>query len=56
MIDKDVSYASHSTMYHVLKEAGMIKKKADDTSSSKDFKQPLKPYEHWHMDISYVKM
>ena len=30
MIDKDVSYASHSTMYRVLKEAGMIQKKADD--------------------------
>ena len=33
MIDKDVSYASHSTMYRVLKEAGMIQKKADDTES-----------------------
>jgi len=30
MIDKDVSYASPSTVYRVLKEAGMLQKKADD--------------------------
>ena len=32
MIDKDVAYASPSTVYRVLKEAGMLQKKADDTS------------------------
>ena len=31
MIDKDVAYASPSTVYRVLKEAGMLQKKADDT-------------------------
>ena len=30
MIDKDVAYASPSTVYRVLKEAGMLQKKADD--------------------------
>ena len=54
MIDKDVAYASPSTVYRVLKEAGMLQKKADDTSRGKGFKQPLKPHEHWHTDISYV--
>ena len=33
MIDKDVAYASPSTVYRVLKEAGMLQKKADDTSA-----------------------
>ena len=32
MIDKDVAYASPSTVYRVLKEAGMLQKKADDTT------------------------
>ena len=41
MIDKDVAYASPSTVYRVLKEAGMLQKKADDTSRGKGFKQPL---------------
>ena len=31
MIDKVVAYASSSTVYRVLKEAGMLQKKADDT-------------------------
>ena len=26
------------------------------TSKGKGFKQPLKPHEHWHTDISYVKI
>jgi len=30
MIDKDVAYASPSTVYRVLKEAGMLQKKADE--------------------------
>ena len=30
MIDKDVAYASPSTGYRVLKEAGMMQKKADE--------------------------
>jgi Fe2+ or Zn2+ uptake regulation protein len=39
MIDKDVAYASPSTVYRVLKEAGMLQKKADDTrSKGKGFK------------------
>ena len=25
-------------------------------SRGKGFKQPLKPHEHWHTDISYVKI
>jgi hypothetical protein len=31
MIDKDVAYASPSTVYPVLKEAGMLQNKVDDT-------------------------
>ena len=43
-IDKDVAYASPSSVYRVLKEAGMLQEKADYTSMSKCFKQPLKPH------------
>ena len=31
MIEKDVVYASLSTVYRVLKKAGILQKKADDT-------------------------
>ena len=53
MIDKDVAYASPSTVYHVMKEAGILQKKADDTLGGKGFKQPLMPHVHLHTDISY---
>ena len=56
MVDKDVAYASSFTVYRVLKETGLLQKKADDTSRGKGFKQPLKPHEHWYTDISYVKI
>ena len=35
MIDKDVAYASPYTVYRVLKEAGMLQKKADDQAGVK---------------------
>ena len=56
MIDNDDAYASPSTIYRILKEAGMLQKKADDTSMGKGLKQPLKPHENWHTNISYVKI
>ena len=54
MIDKDVAYASPSTVYRVLKEQECFKRKL--MSRGKGFKQPLMPHEHWHTDISYVKI
>ena len=56
MIDKDIAYASPSSVSRVLKEAGMLQKKADGTSRLKGLKQPMKPHEHWHTDIYYVKI
>tara|TARA_B100001750_G_C15048157_1_gene370050 strand:+ start:204 stop:341 length:138 start_codon:yes stop_codon:yes gene_type:complete len=37
IIDKDVAYASPSTVYRVLKESGMLQKKADDSSRGKGY-------------------
>jgi len=42
VIDEDVAYSSHSTVYRVVKEAGMLQKKVDEKSRGKGFKQPLK--------------
>jgi len=33
MIDKNITYDSPSTVYRVLKEAGVLQNKADDTST-----------------------
>jgi putative transposase len=57
MLDADVVAVSPSSVYRVLKDAGLIK--AHDIKPSlkgKGFVQPLRPHEHWHVDISYINV
>jgi len=57
MIDLDVAYASPATVYRVLKSAGVMRSRGEvRTKKGTGFEQPLKPHEHWHTDISYVKI
>jgi hypothetical protein len=53
MLDADVVAASPSSVYRVLRDAGVIK--AHKTKPSKKgtgFQQPLAAHRHWHVDIS----
>ena len=55
MIDQDVVCVSPSTVYRVLKDAELIGRKSTKKSlKGTGFVQPLKPHEHWHLDISYI--
>ena len=57
MIDEDVAYMSSSSVYRILLDAGLMRTKATKKSSKGNgFDQPLQPHEHWHTDISYVKI
>ncbi len=57
MIDKDVAYASPTTVYRVLKKGGLIDKSNKKPSKKgTGFVQPLAAHEHWHTDISYVNV
>jgi transposase InsO family protein len=57
MLDADVVAASPSSVYRVLKKAGMLKKWAKATSKKgKGFHQPQKPHQHWHIDIAYINI
>ena len=57
MLDKNIVAVSPSTVYRVLKSAGLLKRWNTKTSKKGNgFKQPLKPHEHWHVDISYVNI
>lgn len=57
MIDQDIAYASPSTVYRVLKKAGVMRSKRGKAScKGQGFEQPLEPHEHWHIDISYVRI
>lgn len=57
MLDADVVAVSPSSVYRVLKEAGVLAK--HNTKPSKKgtgFVQPLRPHEHWHVDVSYLNI
>jgi len=57
MIDSNSVAVSPATVYRVLKEAGRIGR-ANHKPSLKGtgFVQPIKPHEHWHIDISYINI
>jgi transposase InsO family protein len=57
MIDADVAVCSPSSVYRVLKEAGRLDRHTPKPSSKgKGFVQPLRPHEHWHVDVSYLNI
>jgi putative transposase len=57
MMDADIVAVSPSSVYRVLLNAGLLNR-WNRTQSKKGtgFTQPLKPHEHWHIDISYINI
>jgi transposase InsO family protein len=48
---------SPSSVYRVLKEAGAIRRwNRQPSKKGTGFVQPLKPHEHWHVDVSYINV
>jgi transposase InsO family protein len=58
MLDQGLVAVSPATTYRVLANAGLLKRWNDTktTSKGKGFAQPLKPHEHWHIDVSYLNI
>lgn len=57
MLDSDVVAVSPSSVYRVLKQAGLLQRWAPKASQKgTGFVQPLNPHEHWHIDISYLNI
>ena len=56
MIDADVVYVSPSSVYRVLKNAGLTKRGGKPSRKGSGFDQPGRPHEHWHVDISYINV
>ena len=57
MLDKDVVAVSPSSVYRVLRQAGMLDQWNRKASlKGTGFDQPLAPHAHWHVDISYLNL
>jgi transposase InsO family protein len=57
MLDADVVAVSPTSVYRVLKEAGLMNRHHPGPSKKgKGFTQPLRPHQHWHIDISYLNL
>jgi putative transposase len=58
MLDQDVVAVSPATTWRVLHNAGLLRRWNEGKKSLKGsgFRQPLKPHEHWHVDISYLNI
>ena len=57
MLDDDIVAASPSSVYRVLRKAELLNRWHRKPSKKGDgFTQPLRPHEHWHVDISYINI
>jgi putative transposase len=57
MLDADVVAVSPSSVYRVLRDAGLMQRhNFKPSKKGKGFEQPLRAHEHWHVDISYINV
>ena len=57
MLDADVVAVSPSSVYRVLRDAGLMKAHNSKPSlKGTGFQQPLRPHQHWHVDVSYINV
>jgi transposase-like protein len=57
MIDRDVAAASPASVYRVLSAAGLLDRwNKKPSKKGTGFVQPLRPHEHWHIDIAYLNL
>jgi len=57
MLDADVVAVSPSSVWRVLKGAGLLQPWNRSASrKGKGFDQPSRPHEHWHIDVSYINI
>jgi hypothetical protein len=57
MIDQEVVATSPSSVYRVLAGAGLLDRwNKKPSKKGTGFVQPLRPHEHWHIDISYLNL
>lgn len=57
MMDQNILAASPSAIYRTLSKAGVLRtRQTRKPKKGGGFEQPLFPHQHWHTDISYIKI
>jgi transposase InsO family protein len=57
MLDRDVVAVSPTSVWRVLSEAGLLQRwNAKPSKKGTGFVQPLRPHDHWHIDVSYLNL
>ena len=57
MLDRNIVAVSPASTWRVLSKAGLLKKwNQKPSNKGTGFVQPLRPHEHWHVDISYINI
>jgi len=57
MLDRDLVACSPSSVYRVLKAAGLVgDRRSAPSRKGAGFVQPEKPHQHWHVDVSYLNL
>jgi len=57
MLDRDLVACSPSSVYRVLKAAGLVgDRRTAPSRKGTGFVQPGQPHEHWHVDVSYLNI
>jgi len=56
MLDADIVAVSPTTVWRVLHRAGRMDRWNEKTKKGQGFQQPLRPHEHWHIDVSYINI
>ena len=57
MLDADVVAVSPTSVWRVLNREGLLGKWSRKPSpKGQGFQQPLKPHQHWHIDVSYINV
>lgn len=57
MMDDDIVAVSPSSVYRVLRDAGLMRKwNRKPSKKGTGFDQPSGPHKHWHVDITYINI
>ncbi len=57
MLDAALVAVSPASVWRVLNQAGLLSRwNSKPSRKGTGFEQPPQPYQHWHIDVSYINL